>query len=565
MKGNKHLRRNRVCDLDKKRTFACILFFLFAIFLLTPAVTVADEVTIGTDYCLYDHLPVEPYYCFTYSQSIFLQGDINASGPIYIDSIKYHWNGAGSWTDDIQVYMGHTTYSSFSTWKPLSTMTEVYSGDYSVSASAGWYKIVLDEPFYYNNSDNLVIAVDEDTYTYHSSSQSFYTTSQGTNRSIYYYSDSYNPNPSSPPTGALSSYCPNIKIYYHHATMPPTVTTHPESQAIDDGEDVAFTVTATGTPELTYQWYKNGTYISGETSTTLSLNSVPSSDDGSTYFAVVSNSEGSDTSNAATLTVYGFGGGSSALCDVWQTNTDISKIWPMASVENVGIGMQPTGNYKLEVNGTANFRHDISTRGGLNIHGIVGSGPYTLDVNGQSHFSGNSHFDYQVGIGKVPSADISLDVSGVARIDKLGILCEPSEYIEFEVNGDAQFNAQTGFFGQVGIGITPVPGGGILQVSGDTKIDGELTAKEITVTLDGFPDYVFEKDYKLKSLPELEKFINENGHLPGIPKENEVKKEGMNVGDMQAKLLEKIEEMALHMINMQKRIDELESKQNERK
>ena len=99
--------------LKKKRKLSCIILCLFTLLLLTPN-SFADVVTIGTRYSIYDHIPIEPYYSYTYSQCIYLQSDINAGGSIYIDSIKYHWNGCSGWTDAIKVYMGHTTERSFS-------------------------------------------------------------------------------------------------------------------------------------------------------------------------------------------------------------------------------------------------------------------------------------------------------------------------------------------------------------------------------------------------------------------------------------------------------------------
>lgn len=99
----------------------------------------------------------------------------------------------------------------------------------------------------------------------------------------------------------------------------------------------------------------------------------------------------------------------------------------------------------------------------------------------------------------------------------------------------------------------------------NVEIDGPLYAREVNVTLEDFPDYVFTNGHKLKSLDDLEKYIKENGHLPNIPTQREVKENGLNIGKMQAKLIEKIEEMTLYMIKIQKRIDELEAKQNERK
>jgi len=82
----------------------------------------------------------------------------------------------------------------------------------------------------------------------------------------------------------------------------PTITTQPTSQSVTEGASVSFTVVADGTATLTYQWRKGGTSISGATSATYSISAVASSDAGS-YDVVVTNSAGSVTSSAATLTV----------------------------------------------------------------------------------------------------------------------------------------------------------------------------------------------------------------------------------------------------------------------
>jgi len=92
------------------------------------------------------------------------------------------------------------------------------------------------------------------------------------------------------------------------------------------------------------------------------------------------------------------------------------------------------------------------------------------------------------------------------------------------------------------------------------NINGELTAKQVTVTLDAFPDYVFSPSHKLKSLPEIEAYIREHGTLPGMPSESEVKAEGVDLGKLNVKLLEKIEEMTLHLINLEKKNKTLEKK-----
>jgi len=152
-------------------------------------------------------MPVNPYYGYSYAQSIYRQEDIDMADK-RIEKISYYWNGLGVGTNSNQwvVYMGHTdlnTFGSTSDWIPLSGLTQVYSGTPTIPATAGWITITLSNPFQYNNTQNLVIAVDENKAGYDGSSQFFYSTNTtGENRSIRAYSDTYNPDPANPPTSA---------------------------------------------------------------------------------------------------------------------------------------------------------------------------------------------------------------------------------------------------------------------------------------------------------------------------------------------------------------------------
>ena len=90
-------------------------------------------------------------------------------------------------------------------------------------------------------------------------------------------------------------------------------------------------------------------------------------------------------------------------------------------------------------------------------------------------------------------------------------------------------------------------------------IDGTLRAREIIVDTESWADFVFEDDYSLKPLSEVESFIKNHRHLPGIPPANEVKEKGVNLGEMQVLLLQKIEELTLHCIRLEKELNELKS------
>ena len=88
--------------------------------------------------------------------------------------------------------------------------------------------------------------------------------------------------------------------------------------------------------------------------------------------------------------------------------------------------------------------------------------------------------------------------------------------------------------------------------------DGKVYATEINVRLASeFPDYVFEDSYKLLSLKSLETYIQENKKLPNMPSAKEVGNKGMNVGQINTLLVEKVEELTLYTIQQQKLIDEL--------
>lgn len=114
--------------------------------------------------------------------------------------------------------------------------------------------------------------------------------------------------------------------------------------------------------------------------------------------------------------------------------------------------------------------------------------------------------------------------------------------------------------GNVSIGTTKVTDG---QIDYMLSVAGDVRAESVEVSLEqSWPDYVFEKDYELNSVKDLEEYIAKNKHLPNVPSEEEVKEQGINLGEMDAILLRKIEELTLYIIEQQKKIDALEKKVN---
>ena len=103
---------------------------------------------------------------------------------------------------------------------------------------------------------------------------------------------------------------------------------------------------------------------------------------------------------------------------------------------------------------------------------------------------------------------------------------------------------------------------GQTQPVGDYKlaIDGKALAEEIVVKESGsWPDYVFDEQYKLKSLSELEAYITEYRHLPEIPSAEEVSRQGQSLGEMNKLLLKKLEEITLYTIQQEKRLNAQDS------
>jgi len=94
------------------------------------------------------------------------------------------------------------------------------------------------------------------------------------------------------------------------------------------------------------------------------------------------------------------------------------------------------------------------------------------------------------------------------------------------------------------------------------SVEGRIGARGITVELTSWADYVFEKAYKLLPLNEVEQFIKVNGHLPDVPSAKEIEEKGLDLGETNKILMQKVEELTLHLIAQEKRIVALENELN---
>jgi hypothetical protein len=159
----------------------------------------------------------------------------------------------------------------------------------------------------------------------------------------------------------------------------------------------------------------------------------------------------------------------------------------------------------------------------------------------------------RVGIGKAVPA-YSLDVNGIINATALYVNGTSLTNSQWTTTGsNINFNS-----GIVSIGTATAPAGYKLAIG------GKMVAEEVVIKLQtNWPDYVFEPTYELPPLAELETFILTNKHLPGVPTDEEVKKDGVSVGEMNTILLKKVEELTLYLIDLKKENDLLKNKLEE--
>ena len=250
----------------------------------------------------------------------------------------------------------------------------------------------------------------------------------------------------------------------------------------------------------------------------------------------------------------------------WDASNDNGEYRHAAGINVIAVGTQTNGatpaRIDFDTTPEGSDQQFPSTRMTIQHNGMVGIGttnPETLleiysetsvaPIRMTSNRPGgaDSYLDFKNKASTNPNTVLGLGLWGSmdgAFIVRLGDgSTVPEEKFRITTNGN------------VGIG-TMFPGEYKLAVNGNVRV------REITVSQDDWSDFVFEKDYSLPTLSEVEEHIKENKHLPGIPSAAEVESNGVNLGEMDAKLLQKIEELTLYIIQQNKRIEELEKKVN---
>lgn len=342
----------------------------------------SQTVTIGAATTVDQGLPIEPYYGYTYSQSIFNQSEIATSGDI--DKIRYYCDGSSSYTDNpITVYIGHSTKSTFSgttDWVSSASLTQVYTGSITTTATPGWIEIDITN-FTYNNTDNLIIGIDENQSGYHGSGDDWYCTSTTGNKSLVYRSDGTNPDPAAPPTATyIKAYRPNIQLEFIATTpmsyVSSTTTqgnTSTTSQASTNQQIIGIEVVTTGSlsPFDLTQFQMN---MNGSTDGTNDASGISIYYTGTSSSFATTTLFGSATPGGGTLNV----NGSQTLAEGTNYFWIAYNIAAGATIDNFvdaectqltingGVGTQipsvtaPAGNRKIAVNYTFSTGVDMS-------------------------------------------------------------------------------------------------------------------------------------------------------------------------------------------------------------
>ena len=173
-------------------------------------------------------------------------------------------------------------------------------------------------------------------------------------------------------------------------------------------------------------------------------------------------------------------------------------------------------------------------------------------VRGNGHLTINTDTDYSA----TGVSDHAIQINGTSQLFVLGTDSKNKiSYVQSKTTSNTP----------VTLALNPIGGAVTIGTTNPCNytlaVGGTIVAEGIYCKLkNNWPDFVFEKNYELPSLSAVENFINENKHLPNVPSATEIQDSEISLGDMNAMLLRKIEELTLYIIEQEKRINELEKK-----
>jgi len=234
----------------------------------------------------------------------------------------------------------------------------------------------------------------------------------------------------------------------------------------------------------------------------------------------------------------------------------------IASDGLVGIGNSSPSLSQLEINGATN-RSLLTVRNGVDQPGISQSAYFSNPTLSFNLYVANAYRflgpGYGANIQYNPTSGVLSFSSSTTKGDPGDVSFFNSSSINLDSNGNvgigtsapkAKMHVTTGMV--IGTSTTVPATGYILSVN------GKIMTEEVRVQMDAnWPDYVFDNKYKLRPLKEVEQFIAAKKHLPGIPSAKQVAEEGLHLGDMQKRIMEKVEELTLYVIQLNKENQQL--------
>ncbi len=210
--------------------------------------------------------------------------------------------------------------------------------------------------------------------------------------------------------------------------------------------------------------------------------------------------------------------------------------------------------------GTTGTRADIVKILKHNPFGYPSSSRYVMHINTLGHIGlgTEANSDFTVNVDRSALINRNLHIRRKLRINSSNLTLSDfnnSHPYTFSVDqGDSRFDGNIELHGE----LTLIGGNNSSVGTNEIKLysNGYIRAREVQVDFNMIPDYVFQPDYQLMPLSDVDAYISEHGHLPNVKSEEEIIEDGAySLGEMNKKLLEKIEELTLYIIQQQREID----------
>jgi len=188
---------------------------------------------------------------------------------------------------------------------------------------------------------------------------------------------------------------------------------------------------------------------------------------------------------------------------------------------------------------------------------LLRTGGAKLELNGNGNIFLNGG---NVGIGTTtPTSKLHIDTYNAGDAITLGATYQTGTKYAIGINTNTAFIIRDASSGVDRFAISQSGNIGIGTSTPTTKlaVNGTIRCQEVLVEASPWPDNVFAKDYKLKSITEVDTYIKANNHLPNMPAASEVEQNGVKLSELNTKLLQKVEELTLYLIEQNKQIEEL--------